>query len=446
MDYIENVKSFICEYAESIIETNTLKMSKTWFYDEFVKEILIYVKQEGIQAGWYYKLANEEEYIDNEDSDDEDSDDEDSDDFWNEYIHRLCTEIYKIYNLPKRQILTSDIDEVDNIYELLSIEQIDTILTYLENIPAQSQRSEEWYNVRKTLFSASNIWKLFGTECQYNSIIYEKCIPNKIISTSNSINNKNDGYNDPRSWGIKYEPVTLMIYEYVFKTRVKSDYGCISHINETIQVGASPDAINIDKNNTKKYGTMVEVKNIVNRDITGIPSEEYWIQMQTQMEVCNLDKCDFVETRFKEYTCRSEIENDTNKRHIYKGVILLYLPLEKNKENIIQYSPIQYTNITDIDKWIIGNSTLIEKTHILYNTTYWYLDELSCTLVERNSYWFHNAIPIIRSSWKVVDDERKNGYEHRAPKSRKNTGLIEEVVNKNTYVCVMKLDETGNII
>ena len=46
---------------------------------------------------------------------------------------------------------------------------------------------------------------------------------------------------------------------------------------------------------------MLEIKNIVNREITGIPKKEYWVQMQLQMEVCNLPECDFLETRFKEY-------------------------------------------------------------------------------------------------------------------------------------------------
>ena len=53
---------------------------------------------------------------------------------------------------------------------------------------------------------------------------------------------------------------------------------------------------------------MVEIKNIVNREITGRPKEEYWIQTQIQMEVCDLDECDFVETRFKEYDSKEDYD------------------------------------------------------------------------------------------------------------------------------------------
>lgn len=65
-------------------------------------------------------------------------------------------------------------------------------------------------------------------------------------------------------------------------------------------MGASPDGINVDVN-SERYGRMLEIKNIVNREINGIPKKEYWVQMQMQMEVCDLDECDFLETKFVEY-------------------------------------------------------------------------------------------------------------------------------------------------
>ena len=88
-------------------------------------------------------------------------------------------------------------------------------------------------------------------------------------------------------------------------------------------LGASPDGINNQKD-SPLFGRIFEIKNVYNRFINGIPKEEYWIQMQIQMENCNLDLCDFLETRFIEYT-----ENDFYKDtiHYYKGVILHFLKL-----------------------------------------------------------------------------------------------------------------------
>ena len=75
------------------------------------------------------------------------------------------------------------------------------------------------------------------------------------------------------------------------------------------------------------FGRMLEIKNVVSREITGIPKMEYWIQMQIQMEVCKLNECDFLETKFVEYANYDDFINDHNTK--YKGIILQYL---KNEE------------------------------------------------------------------------------------------------------------------
>ena len=45
------------------------------------------------------------------------------------------------------------------------------------------------------------------------------------------------------------------------------EFGCIPHPTYPY-IGASPDGINIDSE-SNKYGRMLEIKNIVNREITG---------------------------------------------------------------------------------------------------------------------------------------------------------------------------------
>ena len=95
---------------------------------------------------------------------------------------------------------------------------------------------------------------------------------------------------------------------------------------------------------------MLEIKNIVNRDITGIPKEEYWIQMQLQMEVCNLNECDFLETRFKEYENEDDFINDSynhddqlfhlTSNNELKGSIIYFI---KENKPYYQYSPIYAT-------------------------------------------------------------------------------------------------------
>jgi hypothetical protein len=203
---------------------------------------------------------------------------------------------------------------------------------------------------------------------------------------------------------------------------------------------------------------MVEVKNIYNREIDGIPSEEYWIQMQIQMETCDLETCDFLETRFKEYPSVFDFYNDLISE--FKGVILYFLPRETENTNQKQVSMFQYMPLyVQLDKrsiewWIQEIQEKYIQTHILYETTYWYLDEYSCVLVKRNLVWFEKVLPIIQNAWTLVEKERNQGYQHRAPAFRKKTTI--SVSDRTSFtdpttisfskMHLIKLDEHGNIL
>ena len=100
---------------------------------------------------------------------------------------------------------------------------------------------------------------------------------------------------------LKHEDVAIKIYEYRNKTSV-FEYGCIPHPHYK-WIGASPDGITDD-------GVMLEIKCPSSRPITGEIPSHYWCQVQTQLEVCELDRCDFLEVKLEEYKSREEYEND----------------------------------------------------------------------------------------------------------------------------------------
>jgi len=163
----------------------------------------------------------------------------------------------------------------------IDVETLNPKIIALQNIPQPKQKTEEWYKFRYNIISASNLWKAISTETNINSLIYEKCAPFS-MAQSNFANNTGSAMH----WGNKYEPVTVMVYEHMYNTKL-GEFGCIQHPRYHY-IGASPDGINIDPSNDR-YGRMVEIKNIVNREITGVPKEEYWVQTQIQMETCDLD-------------------------------------------------------------------------------------------------------------------------------------------------------------
>ena len=361
-----------------------------------------------------------------------------------EEVIQHCLDEYFSTVVPPRSYPNSLIMQTNNPSE------ITRKIEYLNSIPQEEQRTPGWYAYRYNLITASSAWKVFKSESTINQLIYEKCKPlNNDLSTTmcNEDNNLAIGYNNddidveknmklpspsrvldksyvntnsPLHWGQKYEKLSVMIYELKNNTKV-GEFGCIKHPKYDF-LGASPDGINIDPS-SPLYGRMLEIKNIVNREINGIPLEEYWVQTQLQMQVCDFDECDFLETLFKEYEDEEAFLNDsasdidtefhlTSSRTI-KGVILYFM---KDGKPHYEYAPLQMTH-KEYEKWC---EEIIDKNANItwLKNIYWYLEKYSCVLIRKNDIWFESAIGKIDNVWKIILNERNTGYEHRAPKKR----------------------------
>ena len=339
--------------------------------------------------------------------------------------------------------------------------QLNLKIQYLKSVPQPDQRTDEWYRFRHNTLTASNLWKVFYSESSQNQLIYEKCKPLEIRES------RTTNLTTPFHWGQKYEPLSVLYYEYIYGTRV-DDFGCIPH-PEYSYIAASPDGINCDPEN-ERFGRMLEIKNIVNRDITGIPKMEYWVQMQMQMETCGLNECDFLETRFKEYEGGYEefisdpdfpdTDSTTGTRTdtgatTYRGIIAHF---EGPTGPIYEYHPFGLT-IAQILEW---EKTVVAKYPecTWVQTLYWHLHEISCILVLRNKPWFIKAQPHIELLWAIVERERDGDYSHRAPKRRIATtadnqdnpnpnpnldsidisnASIGEIINSGTRTCLIDL-------
>lgn len=345
----------------------------------------------------------------------------------------IANNIVQKYYIPVRSYNKSFIRLPQTITKKNIIEKK---INKLKSIPQPEQRTTEWYNFRHSVLTASSIWKVFYSESSQNQLIYEKCKPLE-INTSSFTN-----IDTPFHWGQKYEPLSVLYYEYIYDTKI-DDFGCIQHPDYSY-IAASPDGINCDKNNDR-YGRMLEIKNIVNREITGIPKMEYWIQMQLQMETCDLNECDFLETRFIEYESSADFINDVdfssnqtigvnNNKFTYRGCILHF---EGKNGPIYEYHKFGLT-LDEIKTW--ENTIMNNYPECSWvQTIYWKLTEISCILVLRNHTWFIKALPYIELIWNIIETEKTKDYSHRAPKKRnRNDKLVSTlpVVRK----CLLNID------
>ena len=318
--------------------------------------------------------------------------------------------------IPPRSYSSSFIRNIN--YNNDYIDHITEKINILKNIPQPSQRTDQWYIFRHNLLTASSIWKVFGTQATKNQLIYEKCKPYSIFRPSSITSSLH--------WGQKYEPLSVEFYKKLYNTEI-SDFGCIKHSNYHF-IGASPDGINTDINN-KRYGRMLEIKNVVSREINSIPKYEYWIQMQVQMETCDLNECDFLETKFIEYESEEEFLNDGTYTYScddkLKGRMILFTI---NDNLHYEYAPL-YCTLEEYDHW--EKYILDKNSHGEWiQNIFWKLEKYSNILVLRNKLWFNTAVPIIQDLWNIIEKERISGFQHRAPKKRKNNNNNELTIKK----------------
>lgn len=308
----------------------------------------------------------------------------------------------------------------------------------LAKLPQPEQRSEQWYEMRKNKITASDWAAALGKNpySYKNKLIRGKC------------GEKQSFYGGHMQHGVKYEPVANMIYE--FRNNVEViEFGLIPH-PKIDYLGASPDGITPD-------GVMVEIKCPPKRTITGEPPLYYWIQVQGQLEVCELDRCDFLECKIIEYedlevcpvtqeleaVCDNNdddnVENNEmecigakeqyfldncdgnyfyNEYGMEKGVVLVFVD---NDNNITyKYSKLGILK-SEYDEWFerTKKETIDENNSLrLIKETFWKLTEVSNVPIYRDEKWFENNLPELKKFWDDVLHYRKVGIEEIKTKPR----------------------------
>jgi putative phage-type endonuclease len=420
---------FTEEYAIELVETalhlmdEYMEQQPTAISEPNFHEIIL----EDIKEIFYVQM---EEQIDDLDIGDDIEDD------MNELLDDAFNIFITIFH-PERSIENDIINIKENNQH--EINEIEYKIQGLRETPQPVQRTPEWYQFRWNLITASNAWKAFESQSAINQLIYEKCQPLKSFD-DNGDDEKMVNTNSPMHWGQKFEPLSVMIYEDMYNSKVE-DFGCIKHPTYNF-LGASPDGIIIESS-TGRYGRMLEIKNPVSREITGVPKKEYWVQMQLQMEVCDLDECDFLETKFVEYPDYDSYQNDSaTANNLYKGTVIYFHT--KERKPFYLYKPLNLHLAEDISKWEEENIEKYESEPFNYSFLkfiYWKLDKLSCVLVLRNKDWFKNNIGQLEKVWKTIEAERVTGFEHRAPVKKQKKEPFNPFFEKESQGCLLKFNK-----
>jgi putative phage-type endonuclease len=264
--------------------------------------------------------------------------------------------------------------------------------------PQPEQRTQEWFDLRRQMITASDWGAVLGKNkySSYKEVLKKKIKPPKYVQSEATI------------WGTKYEEVATKIYERRNNVEVV-EFGVIQH-EEYSFLGASPDGITNE-------GIMLEIKCPYRRQITGIPPEYYFCQVQGQLEVCKLDRCDFLECKLVEIEELEEYENmlsveilKNEKERTEMGIVfVMYNKKTKNNEYI--YSDFWITSKEYKKKLKELQSFDFKRRNpnlIFSHTDLWYLDEISCVPIFRDKKWFEEALVILKQFWDEVTYYRNN--------------------------------------
>ena len=354
----------------------------------------------------------------------------------NELIN-LCNDVNEAQNkndnqlISEKYLINSIVKEFIN-NNLKYNERRDKLYKLLE-LKLPEQRSPEWYEMRRDKLTASSIATAMGDDnykSKYN-LIYDK------ITNAPHISNIHT------EWGTKYEEIATLFYQLITKTTVK-EFGMIPHPDFPI-FGASPDGICDDTGPIEYTGRMLEIKCPTRREfwVKGNKSKwmphHYWMQMQGQLEVCDLDECDFLQVKLEEYNTFIDYKNDI--LNLEKPLSHSYPNVEKydtiitgkTSENLPKGCTISYKKEGDDnlsylypklllsdDEYLQWIDEYIKKGYNIVETKWWKITRYEIDLVKRDKIWWNDHIQKIMSFY---DD---------FVYYRDNLSELEEKVKKNT--------------
>ena len=233
-------------------------------------------------------------------------DEETTDEVW-ESVSRMIDEFH-IDEETKEELLDAAGDwfraqrdlEIEGL-ESVPTAQIETIL----HTPQTIQHSADWYAQRRNRLTASEFYQILtgSRERLLKSKLESQCSQGDRPAMSPVALAQPDGEMVATSWGHRFEPVVRDIYELENGATVFDRLGRFTH-RDYSWLSASPDGI---VTHGPSAGRLIEIKSPKNRQPGTYVPAEYYVQMQVQMEVCDLDAVDFIEAQFEQTVIYSSV-------------------------------------------------------------------------------------------------------------------------------------------
>lgn len=288
-------------------------------------------------------------------------------------------------NMEKSEIFDKYSEEYI-AHKKMKLERYKNQLQKLRKVPIIKQRTHEWYEARKTRLTASDL----------DEAIKEKNL--RLAKKKAGVIKDTTKYATipPLKWGTMFEAMAIRCYSQARNDIQIFEFGLLPH-NTLEHFGASPDGIN-------ELGIMIEIKCPYSREIIdNIIPHKYYMQIQGQLAVCELEECDYIECDFMTYQNPYEYINDIYKTKINHGIIAEYKNILTEEFEYL-YSKSYLTAAESYEDIKQQNDNLKNDNLIFLKYTPWRLKNINVQRVHFDKELWEQTVQKIDEFWKKVEE------------------------------------------
>jgi hypothetical protein len=279
----------------------------------------------------------------------------------------------------------------------MSLEQRNAIVNRIQNAPQIPQRSEEWYKNYSKVLTASEFSALFTYNKRRKDLVMSKASPPPEQTGSYRLACPTEEMN-ALGWGIRFETVVKQLIEHRDTCKIYEP-GRLQHATNTT-LAVSPDGVFESSSHVAQVGRLVEIKCPYSRAIGGEIPSEYWIQMQIQMEVTDIDECEYIEvTLVSTRSGKLDVEALDLSGTTYQGCAYLI------KQRVPEGQAFEYKYLYGD----IGSSVMppIPDGFDCIETIPWGLKQWHRKIVSRDRTWYEATKPWQEAFWEDVGKARR---------------------------------------
>lgn len=315
----------------------------------------------------------------------------------------------------------------------------ETDMAALQDKPQVSQHSADWYAQRRNRLTASEFAQIL--DGRRDALLRSKIAPLELgaapdrAPTAPVAIAQPDGEMNATSWGHRFEPVVRDIFELEAAGvgTVCDTLGRFTHA--TIPwLSASPDGVVL---RGELAGRLVEIKSPKTRVPGTYVPDEYYIQMQIQMEVCDRDAVEFVEAQFAQRPILlnvgiegpveqplSDVDATAAAAAPWKGIVKVYGYHDQPESWVYRYSrPVE--DLDDLEGDVMP--AVANELPCLETSVWWLTGWFPRTVLRNRDWWRDVGWPAAELFWTQVESGREAWQRDPPPAKAATTDKIEWV-------------------